>query len=713
MQCVFTGPPRVGKSSFWERLQGIIPDRLLPSTDITSFEGCTRLDVRGSCGFSVHISEQGWRKVQAEEEMEGFISLVTQQGNPFAQESIKGPDEMWNQSGVHKEVQEDTESVGRKQNDVSITEHIMPRLEDSSHTKEDHGKNAHTLNVQEDVSLPADDNSDIVQKMVDEFKVSKQPLPSASAVLNQALINMRRAQISNRMDSASYVLCTDTGGQPEYQELLSLLIAACNAVFIIFNLEHDLHSIQPLEYLPFINDDPVTYDSPYTVGEMLYQSLVSVPIHTSLQILTSNEEFQNQSDIQNKTEQIVNRSCVFFIGTHKDIVDSQKLNAMNRDLIELIKNTPHYNANMVQRSSTDSIFFAVDNFSSLQNDEDFVMIRRATQGLVYGSNVKVKAPTSWLFTGIVLQNLSKTQPIVTFEQCQEIAQQCGIEQRAFKSCLEFLHRTIGAIRYYDTEHLQSIVVLKPQVIINVLSHLMRRAFMKPFARRAIVSDDDISDAISHFKLITRDLLIHISLDLLLMCPHPNSTAERAMYYLTCMLPINEENTGIDERASVYFTLEGHVLPVGLGRATITAIVQQQVDAKPPWIIKYDKLFRNSLEFSPSSSSTSFKIKCSTKHLCLTILKSQNVVSGPFADVRIQIESIMTEVLRLYQYGHAKSPIVAFTCPHCDFAGDTPHYATLLSEEMIECKYTKKCLNVSPELKHWVLVSYIVCSAYYI
>ena len=702
MQCVFTGPPRVGKSSFWERLQGIIPDRLLPSTNITGFEGCTRLDIRGSCGFSVHVSEQGWRKVQAEEEMEGFISLVTQQGNPFAQEPIKAPDDIWNQSSVHEKVQEDNENVGRKQDDVNKTEH-MTRLEDSSHTEEDHGNSAHTLIVQEDVSSPVDDNSDSVQEMVDEFQVSEQSLPSASAVLNQALINMRRAQISNRMDSASYVLCTDTGGQPEYQELLSLLIAACNAVFIIFNLEHDLHSIQPLEYLPFVNADPVTYDSPYTVGEMLYQSLVSVPIHTSPQMLTSNVEFQSQSDIQTKAEQIVNRSCVFFIGTHKDTVDSQKLITMNRDLIELIKNTPHYKANMVQRSSADSIIFAVDNFSSLQNDEDFVTIRRATQGLVYGSDVKVKAPTSWLFTGIVLQNLSKTQPIVTFDQCQEIAQQCGIEQNTFKSCLEFLHRTIGAIRYYDTEHLRSIVILKPQEIINVLSHLMRRAFVKPFAQRAIVIDDDISDATSHFKLITRDLLIHISLDLLLMCPHPNSTVELPMYYLTCMLPINEENTGTDERASVYFTLEGHVLPVGLGRATITAIVQEQVNAKPPWIINYDKFFRNCLEFS-LSPNTSVRIKCSTKHLCLTILKSQNVVSGTFAEVRIRIESIMTEVLKLYQYGHAKSPIVAFTCPHCDSGGGTSHYATLLSEEMIECAYTKQSLNVPPELKRWVLVS---------
>ena len=703
MQCVFTGPPRVGKSSFWKRLQGIIPDRILPSTDITGLEGSTRFDIRGSCGFSVHVSVQGWRKVQAEEEMEGFISLVTQQGNPFLQEPIQKPGEGWNQASVNELTQGHPESVGRKQDD-DTPQQDMTRLEDLSYTEEDNGSGAHA--IQKDVALPVDNKSVSEQDMVEEGKVSEQHLPSPSAVLNQALINMRQAQISNRMDSASYVICTDTGGQPEYQELLSLLIAACNAVFIIFNLEHDLHSIQPLEYLPSVNDDPVIYDSPCTIGEMLYQSLVSVPIHSSSQTQTSMEVFQNQPDIQSARETFVNHSCVFFVGTHKDKVDSLKIRAINRDLIELIQHTPQYKANIVQQSSGDSYIFAVDNFSSLQKDEDFVTIRRTTQGLVYGSQVKVKAPTTWLFTGIILQNLSETQPIVTFDRCQEIAQQCGIEQDSFRHCLEFLHRTIGAIRYYDTEHLQNIVILKPQVVINVLSHFMRRAFLKPITLKAVVVDDDISDTASHFKLITRDLLIDIALDLLLMCPHPSSTAEQSMYYLTCMLPmIKEDNLSEDERASVYFTLEGHVLPIGLGRATITAIVQQQVHAKPPWIINYDKLFRNCLEFSLSSPPICFQIKCSTKHLCLKILKSASAVSVPYTDVRVQIESIITEVLKLYQYGCAKSPIVAFSCPHCDFGTDTPHYAILLAEDVIECTHTKKCAVVPSELKHWVMVSF--------
>ena len=79
MQCVFTGPPRVGKSSFWQRVLGIMPEKFMPSTDITSSDGPTRLDIRGSCGFAVNVSELEWKKLLVEEEMEGFVGLVTQQ----------------------------------------------------------------------------------------------------------------------------------------------------------------------------------------------------------------------------------------------------------------------------------------------------------------------------------------------------------------------------------------------------------------------------------------------------------------------------------------------------------------------------------------------------------------------------------------------------------------------------------------------------------
>ena len=78
MQVSFTGPPRVGKSSFWKRLLGTMPKKFIPSTDLTGEEGSVRLNVRGSCGFAVNVSKLDWKKIQAEEEFKAFITLITQ-----------------------------------------------------------------------------------------------------------------------------------------------------------------------------------------------------------------------------------------------------------------------------------------------------------------------------------------------------------------------------------------------------------------------------------------------------------------------------------------------------------------------------------------------------------------------------------------------------------------------------------------------------------
>ena len=662
------------------------------------------MDIRGSCGFILDVSGPGWKTLKVVEEMQVFLTLVTQHGHPIQQELERALDlhkralqlskDSDQQSTIHdKPSQGVVETSNQPHKDVTEPE--------THQESEEQQHEATTGDMETQNVLSMQGGSDDSTKVPDDKESidDEVQLPSASDVLHRALVNMKQTQLSSKIDSASHVLCTDTGGQPEYQEFLSLLMADSNTVFITFNLEHDLHSYQTLEYLPSVGSDPVTYQSPYTVGEMLCQTLISVPIHSSSQGVSSNVSQDVSGD-----KEIPNHSFVFFIGTHKDKVSLQRIEALNEELMELIHDTPQYRANIVQRRNGDNLIFAVNNFSSLDNDEDFVEIRRATQDLVYGHHLKVKAPTSWLFTGIALQNLSESRPMISLQQSQGIAEQCGVEGDSFKSCLKFLHRTTGAIRYYDTEHLKNVVIVKPQLLINVLSHLVSRAFVKPLPQKAIIEDEDINDATRQYKSLSRERLIEIALDLLVMCRHPNSTAQHPMYYLTCMLPVNREIASGDKKRCVYFMLEGFVLPLGVGRATITAIAQQRSDTKTPWKINFDSFHRNSLEFTISSPTTTFQIACSSKHLCLSVRNAQSAARERCSDVRIQIESIMKEVLKLYRYGDSSEAIVTFICTNCNTSNGSTHYATLSSEDRLRCSQTRQVFEIPSHLEHWVLVS---------
>ena len=689
MQCVFTGPPRTGKSSFWKRLLGIMPDKLLPSTGIIDTEGTVRLNIRGSCGFAVHVSEVGWKKLQAEEEMTGFLALVTQeQGNLPQPTILRQPviamsqllESKPNQSiPIAAEVTSNTvtPSVDKDTGDAQVQQECTTQsnASNSSLSPPDSEKaNTHAIKVDDGDSLA-----------VQEFS-------SPSQVLEQALIMMRQAEVTKSIDSASFVYFTDTGGQPEFQELLPLMMSACNTIFIIFNLENDLDSKPPLEYLPSLDERPVYYESPFTVGEMLCQSLEGVPI------MTCDEDDQNMF--------LEESNAVLFVGTHKDTVSPQKIQETNHFLLDLIKETPQYKAHIVKYSSAGKIIFAVNNFSSLHNDEDFFSIRRVTENLIYGDrSFKVKSPTSWLFLGIVLQKVSESQPIIALEQCKELARKCGISKSNIEMALKFLHHKIGAIRYYNTENLNTVVILKPQMIINLLSNLIKTNFRKSSDKRAIFTSQDIVEVVKESEHVGEEFLLCLTRDLLLSAPHPGTTVQDPKHFLTCMLPVSKQDQ--HDNTSLLFTLKSFSLPSGAGRAALTGIMQQAMHSPSPWKINYERLFRNSLELSVSPSNITFTVKHTRRCLSITISTPvpPNAIGLSF-QVRKRIETILKEVLKLYTYGKANVPITAFLCPEQhDNLTSSSHYAILTPEGYLECHATKKILELPQYLHHWITVGF--------
>ena len=430
-------------------------------------------------------------------------------------------------------------------------------------------------------------------------------------------------------------------------------------------------------------------DSPYAVGEMLCQSLMSVPIM----------EDSNEGEVNAEESQGTSR--VFFVGTHKDLVSDERIEEMNRMLINLIRETPQYQAHIVQHCKGDNVIFTVDNFS--QNNEDFLPVREATQSLIYGNDCfKVKAPTSWLFTGIVIKKVSEMQPIVSFDQCKEIARQCGIQKEDdFDKAIKFLHYKIGVIRYYNTESLKGVVVLRPQLITNVLSQLMKEAFSKPVTTRAIVDDESIAKGLEDNKFVQKDFVLQLTKDLLLLAPHPESTVEYPKYYLTCMLPVEKALPDDQDDTAILFTRKAFSFPIGLCRAVITAILQNRMQTTTHWKINYQKLFRNSLEFTDDTSNVTFKLKCTKRHLSLSVVDSAGT-SSVYPKVRRCIESIMIDAMKICNYGGSGVPTVGFICPDSD--ATTPHYCTLTKTGELQCLSTKKNIEIPDKLQQWIMVS---------
>ena len=202
MQCIFTGPPRVGKSSYWQRLMGIMPKRLLASTDITSSEGTVRLNIQGNCGFAVSISELGWKKLQVEEEMQSFVGLITQQGGTicspqflnelFQTDAITTPEEI----APKKQILQ-AEATTMKVKPTNVNESYVHEAASIPNKPESSKPDSNS-------SLPGEIDSLAVEKKGIEKEYTLENVPTPSQVLEQSLIMMRQADATKSIDSASF-----------------------------------------------------------------------------------------------------------------------------------------------------------------------------------------------------------------------------------------------------------------------------------------------------------------------------------------------------------------------------------------------------------------------------------------------------------------------------------------------------------------------------
>ena len=167
------------------------------------------------------------------------------------------------------------------------------------------------------------------------------------------------------------------------------------------------------------------------------------------------------------------RPKVFFIGTHKDQLESGSamnvITSIDQDLQESTSQFHH----IIEFESESRMLLTVDNFS--KDETDFQKIRSAVERVVDRHEFEMVSPSNWLIYSLALRKL--TSDVISYEQCFEIAKQCGIvDEKELDEALNFIHTKMGLIRYYPYENVKDIVVIKPQFLYKMISELIVKTF---------------------------------------------------------------------------------------------------------------------------------------------------------------------------------------------------------------------------------------------
>ena len=267
-------------------------------------------------------------------------------------------------------------------------------------------------------------------------------------LLKQALQKENSEKVQALLHDTLIIHFRDSGGQPEFHEVVPALVPHSILYLLMFSLNEDFNTQYNVTYKASEDDITDPYQSSFTVKQTLLQLLASIQsFNHSLQGIPSN---------------------VFIIGTHKDLlVDEEScINQIQQELEEEIKGTDWYTSDTIIITPDGHLMLPFNTYS--QNDIEKVkeMISQSIATRTY------TVPMTVLALYFNIERLGKS--VMTINEFKSLAQDCNIDdEEKFYQVLWFLQNILGSIQYFGSvPELKDIVITDPQILFDLVNELI-------------------------------------------------------------------------------------------------------------------------------------------------------------------------------------------------------------------------------------------------
>ena len=576
MSCVFSGAPRAGKTTVVKRLKGHHVDINIPlaSTGIIDEKGVCRIDFVPSSSI---VTDQEWVEMEEDDEVQAFLNLTIIPQRKSDEELVltenksdesKEEKETENRRGIDSELETENErgiEQERKKNksgletenerDISMkepetknergimqkskktdvskeepdTENKRSKMQDSTKidvlSKEEPDTENERSKVQDSKRIDISKEESQERKKNDELETENEKgiehkskksdkdseLPTPMSVLAGALLHSKQIRACRRLSKRHFLLLTDTGGQPEFRKLIPVLIPGPSNTYIVFRLCDEFDSTLPVRFCCH-NGKEIEYGRTFSLREMI------------------NDILQNMHCSKVK-------GLLMFIGTHKDKIPESERNIFidqkNHELLEILKQCPYYNEDVVMKSDDHRIIFCVDN-TTFENEHK--CIRSRVLELCQTARFQVKIKPEYLLLALTLKGTKRV--ILSFDECVKVAEKCGIkEEKDVQEALATLHEKLLMIRVYEMND-DKIVVNKPKVLINkvsrTLKHMIERNSQE--SRSNLISYSELQNIAASGEAMETKVFKEILLHLSIIAPLTKENEGITEYIVPCMGP---------------------------------------------------------------------------------------------------------------------------------------------------------------------------------
>ena len=510
----------------------------------------------------------------------------------------------------------------------------------------------------------------------------------------------------------------DTGGQVEFQEMISLLIIGPSIFLFVFRIDCNFQDKFVVEYRTSKGESINRYTSSITTEEALLQCLSSVYAMGTL----------------DNTGVKTYKPLVLIIGTHKDNLDGPsaevRIAELNKHLHSVITRNGFMDLVQYADSGKDEVMFTVDNTS--KSDEDFKAIRSQVYSLISSrEEFTIEYPITYLMFCLELQNLERS--VLSFEECKDMAAKYGIVGDDVSHLLQFLHLRIGVIHYYDVDGLRHIVVKEPQVLFNKVTDLIIRTFSSKALttkeqrdiQKGILTASALKSVIGREDQLTCQeflkLLVHLRIIARYPSTPPGDKEER--YFIPCVLNHVQESSEKELHTDILplaFQFQCSHCPKGLFGVLVAHLMTPESDDDDDHIsfrLNEDRIFKNQVTFAVCyyADEDELSLKVYPSHLEVKFFPSQDEdrdqsVGEVCSKARQLIEtSIYISLEDLHYNKHQVKPMVCFRCEHCS---ELHQVRKGKGHCKIHCKKSHKYSRLPLQARYWYnegenyVVSYI-------
>ena len=690
LKSFFIGPSCVGKTTALRRLTykitHISPDDIVPSTGID-----VPLTVKlyhETDQSSVLLSEEGWRSLGLREQCRTLCSHVINNPLPPPSSSSTLPMRPSLQSTIPPTLIATTSSTSTAFSQKPVA---MSTPTDGLSTTAT-GSIDELTNTHDPIDDPIDESTD--EPVIDDDKPvidDDKPTDKSTGDMTDLIAEISTLVKDEDWESIRELLkergilallhIIDIGGQPEFHEILPLLLHGLALNLIFLNVTQNLDSSYTVIYRDDSGDSPIQYKSEFTIREIIQRALCSI---ASLQ--TSPDH----------------KPAAILVGTYFDQSSDANVLTLDQSIQEAFKDTNFMKNDILcqigESEEGPRYIHPLNNVSS--DPSDIKQLRQLITDTVNQRFVPEQVPTSTLLLHLILRQKFEVRGWCSLEKCVEVAKSCHISKEDLlgeNGILQFLHDRFGTILYYRGLKIGQRVIINPNIILFPTTELFVYAFgakkSEPNTASTIRKTGEIPQSLMHKVCSPKSIMdaddekiptseiVELLASRHILYEDARSANEETSYFLPSLL-FPDHNMAKESSnptvlsglfySPILFCPSTEFCPLGLFPATVVNLSKREF-----WKLDKCNRFRNRIRFYVQYCKEKLlhvELRTLSTHLEFRILSNKPVNPRLILQLRLELWNAIIKVSLFYPHTKNVKWFYGFYCPHAVDSGDHPHLA---------------------------------------